>query len=82
MIKFPVPLKWKLKTLLEELEINPHQLARQMGIAPPSIYRLLRDGGPENFNRKMLDNILNALQTLSGKNIEIGDLIEQEKKQS
>jgi DNA-binding Xre family transcriptional regulator len=75
-----MPLKWKLRSLLEHLTINPHQLARQMGIAPPSVYRLLRDEGPENFNRGTLENILTALEALTGKTLEIADLIEYERK--
>jgi DNA-binding Xre family transcriptional regulator len=74
-----MPLRWKLKNLLEQLEVNPHQLARQMEIAPPSIYRLLRDDGPENFNRGTLHNILSALESLTGKELVIGDLIEYER---
>ena len=69
-------VNWKLSQLLERLEIAPHKLAVQAGIAPPSMYRLLREDGAENVSRKTLDKIIAALEALTNKPVSVCDILE------
>lgn len=74
-IKSASSVKWNLRNLLERLGVSPYRLAQEMGIASPSIYRLLRGDGPKLLDGKMMGGILDALQRYSPKPLALDDLL-------
>jgi predicted transcriptional regulator len=67
---------WKLRSQIEALELNPHQVAVAAGIHPPSFYRLIRDDGAKNVSRETLSRIISALRSLTDKPVSVCDLLE------
>jgi DNA-binding Xre family transcriptional regulator len=67
-----MPIRWKLKEVLEESGITAYQLMKESGVAGSTIYRLT-GGKTEGVQGKVLDSILTALHTLTGKTFDVGD---------
>jgi DNA-binding Xre family transcriptional regulator len=72
-----VPIRWKLKAVLDENGITPYRLMQETGLAGSTIYRLTT-GKTEGVQGKVLDKILTALHTLTGKTFSVCDVIEWE----
>ena len=70
-----MPIRWKLKELLEESGVTAYQLMKESGVAGSTIYRLT-GGKTEGVQGKVLDSILTALHTLTGKTFDVGDVLE------
>jgi DNA-binding Xre family transcriptional regulator len=70
-----MPIRWKLKEVLEESGITAYQLMKESGVAGSTIYRLT-GGKTEGVQGKVLDSILTALYTLTGKTFDVGDVLE------
>ena len=72
---------FKLKSYLDEKGIKPRQVeteAIRLGhtFGQNSIYRLLRDDGPENLNRTTLAVLVETLRSLTKRKVKLSDLIE------
>ena len=63
----------KLRQYLEAHNLSPRQVEREAGIGENTIYRVMR---ATNLNRDSLAGIIMALRTLTGKAVEIADVLE------
>lgn len=77
-----MPARWKLRELLEKEDVTAYALAEQMGGANrrPLIYSIVSPKPakrPENPGFKLLEEILIALESLTGKHFELDDVIER-----
>jgi hypothetical protein len=71
--------RWKLRTLLEAENISAYALARILSeqTRPNTIYRLVRMGKePSRVDLSTLTLVVCGLRKLTGKHIEIGDILE------
>ncbi len=71
---------WKLDELLEEHDITPARLEREIvragyDFGHKSIYRFKGDG-PGNVNRGSLEAIIAGLRSITGKDLNVQDLLE------
>ena len=76
-------IRWKLEKYLEEHGIKAlavEQEAQRLGhtFGKNSIYRLLRDDGPENINRRTLVVLIETLRSLTRRKVKVSDLLEYE----
>lgn len=76
-------IRWKLKSYLEEKGIRPRELENEAirlgyNFGRNSIYRLLRDDGPENFSRTTLAVLVESLRSLTRRKVKLSDLIDYE----
>lgn len=76
-------ITFKLRNYLEERNIKPFDVeneARRLGykFGQNSIYRLLKDDGPENFNRTTLTTLIETLRSLTKRKVKLTDLIDYE----
>lgn len=74
---------WKLDSYLQEHGIKPltlEQEAKRLGytFGKNSIYRLVRDDGPDNLSRKTLVVLIETLKSLTKRKVKLSDLIEYE----
>ena len=74
-------IRWKLRSYLEERGIKPRDVeteAIRLGhtFGRNSIYRLLRDDGPDNLSRKTLAVLVETLRSLTKRKVKLSDLIE------
>lgn len=68
-------LHWKLKQVLDQEQVTPYRLIATSGVAGSTIYRLVNDQ-TNAVDGNVLDKILNSLHVLTGKNFQIGDVLE------
>jgi hypothetical protein len=76
---------WKLRGYMEERGISPAELEREIirigyNWGTKTIYRFVRDDGPINANRDSLAALIAALRSLTGRKVNIQDLLEYEEK--
>jgi hypothetical protein len=74
---------WKLRRYIEERGISPAELEREIirlgyNWGAKTIYRFVRDDGPVNANRDTLAALIEALRSLTGRKVNIQDLLEYE----
>ena len=74
-------IKWKLRRYLETNNITPRDVeteAIRLGFqfGRNTIYRLQRDDGPSSFNRDTLTALIAALRSLTGRKVNVQDLLE------
>jgi predicted transcriptional regulator len=70
-----VPIRWKVKALLDEHDITPYRLMKETGLAQGTVYRLVR-GDSSTVNAETLDRVVSSLRNLTGREIDIFDLLE------
>lgn len=70
-----VPIRWKLKEVLEQNGVTAYQLMQDTGLAGSTIYRIT-GGKTDAVQGKVLDRILTSLHTLTGKSFDVCDLLE------
>jgi DNA-binding Xre family transcriptional regulator len=70
-----MPIRWKLKEVLDQNRLTAYQLMKESGLAGSTIYRLT-GGKTEGVQGKVLDSILTALHKLTGKTFDVGDVLE------
>jgi hypothetical protein len=63
----------KLRQYIEDHDLNARQVEREAGIGENTIYRVMR---ATNLNRDSLAGIIMALRKLTGKPVEIADVLE------
>jgi DNA-binding Xre family transcriptional regulator len=68
---------WKLKEFMKAHRIKPGELARSTHgqLSRAGVYGLLRNERPQSVHFETLDALLPALRELTGKGVEVGDLI-------
>ncbi len=70
-------IRWTLKAYLQEHELSAYRLVQAADLSPTTVYALAR-GTHERVSLEVLDKVLTALERLTGKPVEIGDLLERE----
>ena len=70
-----MPVKWKVKELLEAHDVTPYRFWKESGLANRTAYRLV-NGETTTVNTDTLDATVKAIRTLTGKPVAIADLLE------
>ncbi len=70
-----MPVRWKVKQFLEAHSLTPYRLMKESGLAQGTVYRLV-NGDTQNLNASTLDATIKALRTLTGKRVDIPDVLE------
>ncbi len=70
-----MPVRWKVKQFLEAHRLTPYRLMKESGLAQGTVYRLV-NGDTQNLNASTLDATIKALRTLTGKRVDIPDVLE------
>jgi DNA-binding Xre family transcriptional regulator len=70
-------MKWTLKDYLAEHDLTPYQLAKATGLSVNTVYPLAR-GEAKGIQLETLQTVLSALDDLTGKRVELGDLLERD----
>ena len=70
-----MPVKWKVKQFLDVNGLTPYRLMKASGLAQGTVYRLV-NGDTQNLNASTLDATIKALRTLTGKTVDINDVLE------
>lgn len=69
-----MPVRWKVKQLLQAHGLSAYRLWKESGLAMGTAYRLVR-GDTQSLNAETLDKVMGALRRLTGKSFELGDLV-------
>ena len=70
-----VPVRWKVYQILEAHDISVYRLMKESGLAQGTVYRLVK-GDTSTVNAETLDRVMTTLRRLTGKRLEISDLLE------
>ncbi len=70
-----MPIKWKLKELLDTHDLTPYRLMKESGLAQGTIYRIV-NGEANGVDTATLDATIRALRELTGQQINVADLLE------
>jgi DNA-binding Xre family transcriptional regulator len=70
-----MPVRWKVKQFLGAHSLTPYRLMKESGLAQGTVYRLV-NGDTQNLNASTLDATIKALRTLTGKRVDIPDVLE------
>lgn len=70
-----MPIHWKVSEILEAHGITGYQFWRASGLPKRSAYRVV-NGDARNVNADTLDATVRALRTLTGKPLNVSDLLE------
>lgn len=70
-----MPLRWKLRELLDKHAITPYRLTKESGLAFSTVYRIT-SGNTDALHGKTADAILTALHRLTGQQFELSDIVE------
>jgi len=70
-----MPLRWKLRELLDKHDITPYRLTKESGLAFSTVYRIT-SGNTDALHGKTADAILTALHRLTGQQFELSDIVE------
>lgn len=78
-----MPVRWRLKELLERENVTAYALAEQMGGASrrPTLYAITSpdpEKRPERVGFPLLNDILSGLKGLTGKTFSVADVIEND----
>jgi DNA-binding Xre family transcriptional regulator len=70
-----VPVRWKVYDILEAHDISVYRLMKESGLAQGTVYRLVK-GDTSTVNAETLDRVMTTLRRLTGKQLQISDLLE------
>jgi hypothetical protein len=70
-----MPVRWKVKEYLAAHGVTPYRFWLESGLAKGTAYRLV-NGDTQNLNAATLDATIKALRTLTGKRVDIPDVLE------
>ncbi len=70
-------MKWTLKEYLTRHDLTAYQLAKESGLSVNTIYPLAR-GEAKGIQLETLQTVIDALDELTGKRVNVTDLIERE----
>jgi DNA-binding Xre family transcriptional regulator len=78
MVDLTMPTRWKLKEFLDTHKITVYRLSQATGsgIARNSLYNLVQDEPPKRLEIKTLDVLIPALRQLTGRDVQVDDLLE------
>ena len=68
-------MNWKIKQLLEQHNITPYRLWKESGLARQTVYTLAHDKG-DRVDLGTLGTVLHCLERLTGKRVELTDVLE------
>ena len=68
-------VKWKVKAFLDSHDITPYRLMKESGLAQGTVYRLVNDD-TTGLNTETLNAVLDALSDLTGKALNVNDVLE------
>jgi DNA-binding Xre family transcriptional regulator len=73
-----MPLKWKVRDLLEAHSITPYRLRLESGLSSAVAYGIA-NGEHQALDMRVMDKLLPALRRLTGdSSLQIGDIVEYE----
>jgi DNA-binding Xre family transcriptional regulator len=80
MVHSHMPTKWKLKEFLEHHDITVYRLAKETGdqLTRNTLYNLTTKE-PKRIELNTIDVLIPALEQLTGKRVELSDLLEYER---
>jgi DNA-binding Xre family transcriptional regulator len=70
-----MPVRWKVKQYLTAHNLSAYRLEKESGLAHGTVYRLV-NGNTVNLNAATLDATIKALRKLTGKHVDISDVLE------
>lgn len=70
-------MRWTLKDYLTQHNLTAYQLAKATGLSVNTIYPLAR-GEAQRVSLDTLQTVLDALDNLTGKRVDVSDLLERE----
>ncbi len=70
-----MPVRWKVKQYLTDHNLSAYRLEKESGLAHGTVYRLV-NGSTVNLNAATLDATIKALRQLTGKHVDISDVLE------
>jgi DNA-binding Xre family transcriptional regulator len=71
-------ITWRLSEFLAANSIKPYALAKEIGVAEATIYRLAREGkAPERIDLSTLDRLLSGLETILGRPVDLSEILIQ-----
>lgn len=70
-------MKWLLRDFLDEHKLTPANLVKAAGTSPATIYGIAR-GEHERISLEVLDKVLWGLERLTGKTVELSDVLERD----
>ena len=74
-----MPVRWKIKELLEEHGLTPYRFWQESGLANRTAYRLV-NGETTTVNTETLDAAIRTLRKLTGRAVDIPDVLEYQEK--
>ncbi len=74
-----MPIKWKANEYLQAHNITPYRLMKESGLAQGTIYRIV-NGEAKGVDTVTLDATIRALRKLTGKPVDVSDLLEYQEK--
>lgn len=72
-----VPVFWTVREVLEDHGITPYRLMKESGLAQGTVYRLV-NGDTRSLNADTLDRVMATLRRLTGKRLQVSDLLRYE----
>ena len=72
-----VPVRWKVYEILKAHDISVYRLMKESGLAQGTVYRLVK-GDTSTVNAETLDRVMTTLRRLTGKRLQISDLLDYE----
>ena len=76
-----VPVRWKVYEILDEYDISVYRLMKESGLAQGTVYRLVK-GDTSTVNAETLDRVMTTLRRLTGRQLQISDLLDYVEPQS
>ena len=67
-------IRFRLREFLEEHDITPYRLSKESGVTLRTIYGINRDL-TKRIDKETLNAVMIALEELTGKSLEVSDLI-------
>ena len=74
-----MPVKWKVKEFLQAHNITPYRLMKESGLSQGTAYRLANNNF-NSVNADIIDALIRALRSLTGRKVNVQDLLEYEEK--
>ena len=76
-------IRWKLRKYIEAQRLRPRDVENEAirlghSFGRNTIYRLLKDDGPENLSRTTLAVLVESLRSLTRRKVKLSDLIDYE----
>lgn len=70
-----VPIRWKVKSILESKDVTPYRFWKDTKLSSKVAYAIANDEH-DSVDLKILEKVIPYLRSLTGRNIQIGDVVE------